>query len=89
VKKLTYEVEMDCDNNLLKKIMDAVDQHIKPSLQMDGGDMEIVSLKGNALLIKLLGACSGCPRARETMKYGIERTLRQIVSEDIFVVPSE
>jgi NifU-like protein len=80
---------MDSKDELLEKITETIDQHIRPSLQMDGGDIEIVSLEGKALLVKLQGACSGCPRAQETLKYGIERTLRQLVSEDIFVVPTE
>ncbi|MDR2107312.1 MAG: NifU family protein [Holosporaceae bacterium] len=80
---------MSCDKALLKKISEVVDRYIRPSLDADGGDLEIVSLEGNALCVRLHGACSGCPRAGETLRYGVEATLRRLVSKDIFVIPVE
>ncbi|MDR2724197.1 MAG: NifU family protein [Holosporaceae bacterium] len=77
---------MNPNPELLKKIIEVVDQHIRPSLDMDGGDVEIISLIGNTLSVKFKGACSGCIRAGETLKYGIQRTINQLVSKDIVVV---
>jgi Fe-S cluster biogenesis protein NfuA len=54
---------------------------------MDGGDIEIISLIENTLTVRLIGTCNGCPRAAETLKYGVQRTLNQLASKDIVVVP--
>ncbi|MDR1982519.1 MAG: NifU family protein [Holosporaceae bacterium] len=80
---------MDSNQALLKKITEVVDQHIRPSLNLDGGDIDIVALDGNILSVKLQGVCSKCPHAQETLKYGIKKTLNQLVSEDLVVVPVE
>ncbi|MDR0677969.1 MAG: NifU family protein [Holosporaceae bacterium] len=80
---------MDSHQMLLKKITEVVDQHIRPSLNLDGGDIDIVSLDGNILSVKLQGVCSKCPHAQETLQHSIRRTLHQFVSEDLIVVPVE
>ncbi|MDR1236326.1 MAG: NifU family protein [Holosporaceae bacterium] len=78
---------MNLDSSLMQKITETVDQYIRPSLGADGGDVEIISLEKNTLFVKLKGACCGCPCAGDTIKYGIQRTLNQMVSEDLVVVP--
>jgi Fe-S cluster biogenesis protein NfuA len=78
---------MDCGASLLQRITEVVEQQIRPSLQADGGDIEIVSLEENVLSVRLRGACSSCPCAADTLKYGVQRTLNQMVSEDLVVVP--
>jgi Fe-S cluster biogenesis protein NfuA len=80
------EYVMNCNLKLLKKITGVIEQHVRPSLNMDGGDIEIVSLIGNTLTVRLTGACNGCPRAAETLKYGVQKTLNQLVAENIVVV---
>lgn len=77
---------MSYRQDLLDKIVDVINIHIRPSLQMDGGDISIISLQDNILQIKLYGACSHCSRASETLKYGVEKTLRSLVSDNIQVV---
>ncbi|MEC9489578.1 Fe-S cluster biogenesis protein NfuA [Halanaerobium saccharolyticum] len=53
---------------------------IRPSLQADGGDVELVEVTEDGVVkVKLLGACSGCPMSTLTIKNGIERTLKQNV----------
>ena len=53
---------------------------IRPSLQADGGDVELVEVTDDGVVkVKLLGACSGCPMSTLTIKNGIERTLKQNV----------
>ncbi|MFM7260697.1 MAG: NifU family protein [bacterium] len=50
---------------------------IRPAVQADGGDIELVSANPDGLVqIRLLGACVGCPSAHQTLHHGIERTLR-------------
>jgi Fe-S cluster biogenesis protein NfuA len=54
---------------------------------MDGGDMQIVKLKGLAVFVELHGACAGCSQAHVTLQYGVEELLRDKVHPDIEVVP--
>ncbi len=53
---------------------------IKPSLQADGGDVELVEITEDGIVkVRLLGACKGCPMSTLTIKNGIERTLKENV----------
>jgi Fe-S cluster biogenesis protein NfuA len=57
-------------------------EEIRPYLQNDGGDIQIIDLlKDNTLKVKLLGACDGCPHARMTIKDGVERYLKERLPE--------
>lgn len=60
-------------------------EQLRSQLQADGGDMEVVSVHGSNVQVRLKGACGGCPHAMITLKNGVERILRQKVSEDIIV----
>ncbi len=53
---------------------------IRPSLQADGGDVELVEVKDNGVVkVKLTGACAGCPMSQMTLKMGIEKLLKKEV----------
>jgi Fe-S cluster biogenesis protein NfuA len=54
---------------------------IRPALQADGGDVELVDVTEGVVKLKLKGACSGCPMAMITLKSGIERALKQQIPE--------
>ena len=54
---------------------------IRPALQADGGDIELVSVDSNVVTVRLLGACGGCPMAQMTLKQGVEARVRQLVPE--------
>jgi Fe-S cluster biogenesis protein NfuA len=54
---------------------------IRPSLQADGGDVELVDVKEGVVSLKLTGACAGCPMSTITLKNGIERTLKQEIPD--------
>ncbi|OGQ49376.1 MAG: hypothetical protein A3I09_00100 [Deltaproteobacteria bacterium RIFCSPLOWO2_02_FULL_47_10] len=54
-----------------------LDEQIRPRLMMDGGNIELVEVKGNKVYVKLQGACGCCPGAQMTLKMGVERVLRQ------------
>ncbi len=60
-------------------------EELRKMLQEDGGDLELVSISGNTVTLKLKGACGCCPHAMATLKGGIERVLREQVSSDIVV----
>ena len=52
-------------------------ESIRPHLQADGGDVELVDVEGGVVKVRLVGACGGCPMATMTLKGGIEATLKE------------
>jgi len=57
-------------------------QKIRPQLQMDGGDVELVEVEENGnVKVRLLGHCNGCAYATQTLKLGIQRYLQQNIPE--------
>lgn len=54
---------------------------IRPLMQADGGDIELVTVDGNIAKVRLMGMCSGCPSAHLTLYMGIETALRQEIKE--------
>jgi Fe-S cluster biogenesis protein NfuA len=54
---------------------------IRPSLQADGGDVELVEVEDGVVKVRLQGACAGCPMSQMTLKNGIERILKQEIPE--------
>jgi Fe-S cluster biogenesis protein NfuA len=50
---------------------------IRPSLQADGGDVELVDVKDGIVSVRLTGHCAGCPHSTMTLKKGIERFLKE------------
>ena len=59
---------------------------IRPQLQADGGNVELVDVNDGTVTVKLTGACSGCPMAAMTLKGGVERVIRDQVPEVVEVV---
>ena len=59
----------------------AVLDKIRPSLQADGGDVELVAVEGGIVKVRLKGACAGCPMSQMTLKNGIEKLLKREVPE--------
>ena len=65
-----------------QRVQDVVD-HIRPLLQADGGDIELVSVdeETGVVSVRLQGACKGCPSAAMTLKMGVERHVREQVPQ--------
>ncbi len=68
--------------NIKEKIQASLEK-IRPSLQLDGGDVELVDFDEatNVVKVKMTGMCSGCPMAAYTLKGGIEEQLKQDLPE--------
>ena len=60
-------------------------ERVRPALQMDGGDCELVKIEDNIVYLRLLGHCQGCPMSTMTLKMGIERAIRSEVPEVVSV----
>ena len=69
----------------LKKINDVIDQDIRPFLQRDGGDLQVLSLANNVLTISYQGACGCCPHAKMGTLMMIEEVLKEKYNKDIKV----
>lgn len=64
-----------------EKVQEALNK-VRPALQRDGGDVELISVEDDGVVkVRLTGACGGCPMATMTLKQGIERVLKQEVPE--------
>ncbi len=65
----------------IKEKVEAVLAQVRPALQADGGDVELVDVNDGVVKLKLKGACAGCPMATMTLRNGIERILKEQIPE--------
>ncbi|OVE76294.1 Fe-S cluster assembly protein NifU [bacterium E08(2017)] len=69
----------------IRLIEETMDREIRPLLKQDGGDLELIDVSGNKVIISFRGMCAKCNVAEFTMKDVVEAKLREFVSEDIIV----
>jgi len=72
----------------MKEKVEAVLNDIRPMLQRDGGDVELVDIQGGIVTVRLQGACAGCPMSQMTLRNGIERVLKERIPEVKAVEPA-
>ncbi|WP_147822796.1 NifU family protein [Salidesulfovibrio onnuriiensis] len=66
----------------MREKVEAVLDKVRPMLQADGGDVELVEItENNIVKVRLQGACKGCPMSQMTLKNGIERTVLKLLPE--------
>ena len=65
---------------ILTQIEDVLEQ-IRPALNSDGGDVELVDFDDGFVYLHMLGACGGCPMSTATLTRGIEAELRRVIPE--------
>lgn len=68
----------------IARIQEVIEKEIRPMLQQDGGDLELIDLDGNRVIVALRGMCTSCPSAALT-RSGIETRLKELVHPDLFV----
>jgi Fe-S cluster biogenesis protein NfuA len=71
-----------------EKVQEALDK-IRPMLQADGGDVELVDVEDGVVTVRLQGACAGCPMSQMTLKNGIEKMLKKEIPEVTSVESAE
>jgi Fe-S cluster biogenesis protein NfuA len=65
----------------MRSQIEAALEKIRPSLQRDGGDIELVGVSEDGVVtVRLTGACGGCPMSQMTLRHGVERLLREQVA---------
>ena len=73
----------------MKEKVEKVLNEIRPMLQRDGGNVELVSIEGGVVKVRLQGACAGCPMSQMTLRNGIERVLKDKIPEVTAVEPAD
>jgi len=65
----------------MKERVEQVLEKIRPLLQRDGGDIQLVDVTDGVVKVKLQGACGSCPMSTMTLKMGVEKQLKQEIPE--------
>lgn len=68
------------DNQMYDQVLEVLDK-LRPFLQRDGGDVELVDVEDGIVKLKLMGACGSCPSSTITLKAGIERALMEEIED--------
>lgn len=71
------------------KIIEVLEQYIRPAVQQDGGLITFKELKDGVVTVQMRGSCSGCPSSTMTLKAGIEALLKRLLPNDVKEVVSE
>ena len=69
------------DTMISRERVEAVLNRVRPFMQADGGDIELLDVDGNSAEVKLTGMCAGCPSAHMTLYLGVENALREEIPE--------
>ena len=73
------------DEELIPPVKNVIDK-VRPSLALDGGGIDFITVKNSIVYVQLKGACIGCSSSGNTLKYGVERQLRMDIHPELVVV---
>jgi Fe-S cluster biogenesis protein NfuA len=65
----------------IEKRVESALAEIKPQIQADGGDIDLVAIENGIVKVRLRGSCAGCPMATLTLKQGVERVIKSKIPE--------
>jgi len=68
------------DQDLKSKVQEALNK-VRPMLQADGGDIELIDVVGKVVKVKLTGACGCCPMSQMTLQMGVQRAIKEVIPE--------
>jgi Fe-S cluster biogenesis protein NfuA len=72
------------EKSMKEKVEKVIDK-IRPALQADGGNIELVDIVDGIVKVRLMGACAGCQGAQMTLKMGVEKALKEEIPEVVSV----
>jgi NifU-like protein len=72
----------------IKKIEEVLEREIRPGLKKDGGDIELIDVDGDFVIVSLRGACKSCNKSQTTIKEYVEKKLRELVLASLIVEES-
>jgi NifU-like protein len=70
----------------MQLIQETIERDIRPSLRADGGDIDLIDIEGDKVIVAFRGVCSHCPSSEITLKENIEKKLKEFVTDEITVV---
>jgi Fe-S cluster biogenesis protein NfuA len=70
----------------LEPAVNNVIEKVRPSIQMDGGDIKLIAIKDGKVYVQLQGACVGCASSGTTLKFGVERQMQTLIHPEITVI---
>lgn len=76
-------------NDVENKIIEVLEQYIRPAVEQDGGLITFKELKDGVVTVQMRGSCSGCPSSTMTLKAGIEALLKRLLPDQVKEVVSE
>jgi NFU1 iron-sulfur cluster scaffold homolog, mitochondrial len=76
-----FDSSMPAESEIRQKVKELLENEINPALGMHGGFVELIDVRKNSVYLKLGGGCQGCGSARMTLKFGIERIIRERIPE--------
>jgi Fe-S cluster biogenesis protein NfuA len=84
VQRNSEDLSLD-EQEIVRQIVEVIDEKVKPAVAQDGGDIEFHSYKDGVVYVTMHGACAGCPSSTLTLKDGIENMLQYYIPEVIRV----
>ncbi len=85
IKQITKKPQRMTTLQKIKKIEEVLEREIKPGLRQDGGDIELIDVDGDIVLVSMRGACTSCTKSQTTVKQFIEKKLRELVLDTLTV----
>ena len=73
----------------IKKIEEVLEREVRPALRKDGGDIELIDVDGDFVMVSLRGACTSCSKSQTTLKDHVEKKLREQVLDTLIVEESK
>lgn len=70
----------------LQPAVENVINKVRPSIKLDGGDIKLIDIKEGVVYVQLQGACVGCASSGTTLKYGVEKQLREMIHPELSVI---
>ena len=80
IDKSPFEIDQNL-GEIEKKIVQILDQKIRPAVAKDGGDIKFKEFKDGVVMVQLQGSCSGCPSSTMTLKQGVQNLLCHYIPE--------
>jgi NifU-like protein len=85
IKAVDKKTERMTTLQKIKKIEEVLEREVKPALRKDGGDIELVDVDGDFVMVSLRGACTSCTKSQTTLKEHVEKKLRELVLDSLIV----
>ena len=70
----------------LQPAVENVIEKVRPSIKLDGGDIKLIDIQKGVIYVQLQGACVGCASSGTTLKYGVEKQLKEMIHPELTVI---